>query len=253
MRILIIILLFSFSAKAQFEMKPDADLIIMPISVVGVAMGHTLTNTADSPSLSEFSSNSIFDIPFFDKLNTEYRDTYADISDILLGVQLMSPLAYSFSDTYESQIETIGKMYYQTMSINYGLNATTKAIISRSRPLSYDENTSEDMLLDPDTKFSFYSGHSSTAFASAVFSSIMLSEMPQTTLRDIGIGLNLANATAIATLRVLAGKHFLSDVVVGALIGSGIAYLITEVHRVDSPANNPQEFTPARIGFSVGF
>lgn len=252
MRILILIILCSISAKAQFEMKPNADLVIMPISVVGVAVGHTLTNTAELPSLNDYSNNSIFDIPFFDNINTEYRDTYADISDVLIGIQLLSPLAYSFSDTYNDQMETIGKMYYQTMSINYGLNATTKAIIARSRPLSYDENTSEDMLLDPDTRFSFYSGHSSTAFASAVFSSIMLSEMPQTTLRDIGIGLNLANATAIAALRVLAGKHFLSDVVVGALIGSGIAYLITEVHRVDSPNDSPQELTPARIGFSVG-
>ncbi len=233
-------------------MKPSADMVIMPISVVGVAVGHTLTNTAELPNLNDYSNNSIFDIPFFDNINTQYRDTYADVSDLLIGIQLLSPLAYSFSDKYSNQTETIGMMYYQTMSINYGLNATTKAIIARSRPLSYDDNTSKDMLLDPDTRFSFYSGHSSTAFASAVFSSIMLSEMPQTTLRDIGIGLNLANATAISALRVLAGKHFLSDVVVGALIGSGIAYLITEVHRVDSPINSPQEFTPARIGFSVG-
>jgi membrane-associated phospholipid phosphatase len=138
------------------------------------------------------------------------------------------------------------------MSINYGFNATTKSIISRNRPLAYNKNTSDKMLSDPDTKFSFYSGHSSSAFASAVFNSILLSEMPQTTLRDIGIGLNLANATAIATLRVLAGKHFLSDVVVGAVIGSGIAYIITEVHREENSSHSPQGFTPARIGVSFG-
>ncbi len=252
MRVLILFILISISAKAQFEMKPNSDLVIMPITVIGAAVGHSLTNNTDLPVLADYEQHSILDIPFFDKLNTEFRSTYADISDVLLGLQLISPLAYGFSDTYGDNLGTLGMMYYQTMSLNYGLNATTKAIIARSRPLSYSKNTTEDMLLDPDTKFSFYSGHSSSAYASAVFNSIMLSEMPQTTLRDIGIGLNLANATAIATLRVLAGKHFLSDVVIGAVIGSGIAYLITEVHRGETNSYIPHEFTPVRIGVSFG-
>lgn len=252
MRVLILFIVLSFTARAQFEMKPNADLVIMPITVIGAAVGHSLTNNTGLPVLADYEQHSILDIPFFDNLNTEYRSTYADISDVLLGLQLISPLAYGFSDTYRYELGTVGMMYYQTMSLNYGLNATTKAIIARSRPLSYSKNTSEDMLLDPDTKFSFYSGHSSSAYASAVFNSIMLSEMPQTTLRDIGIGLNLANATAIATLRVLAGKHFLSDVVIGAVIGSGIAYLITEVHRGETNSDIPKEFTPARIGVSFG-
>jgi len=252
MRILILIILFTLNAKSQFEMKPKTDLVLMPITVIGAAVGHSLTNNFETPQMSDYKDHSILDIPFFDKLNTEFRGTYADISDILLGIQLISPAAYGFSDAFVNNLETFGMMYYQTMSLNYGLNATTKAIIARSRPLSYNENSTEEMLLDPDTNFSFYSGHSSTAFASAVFNSIMLSEMPQNTLRDVGIGLNLANATAIATLRVLAGKHFLSDVVVGAVIGSGIAYLITEVHRIENSSHFPQGFTPARIGVSFG-
>ncbi len=68
----------------------------------------------------------------------------------------------------------------------------------------------------------------------------------------MGVSLNIINATAIATLRVMAGKHFFSDVLVGAIIGSGIAYLTTELHK-DTQAINTNEMEPIRFNFSVPF
>ena len=70
-------------------------------------------------------------------------------------------------------------------------------------------------LLPPD-QFSFPSGHTMTAFAVAV---PLLLYYPSLT-----IGL-LFCALSIAISRILLGMHFLSDVVAGALIGTGLGFL----------------------------
>jgi undecaprenyl-diphosphatase len=70
-------------------------------------------------------------------------------------------------------------------------------------------------LLPPD-QFSFPSGHTMTAFAVAVPLSLFYP--------SLSIGL-LFCALSIATSRIVLGMHFLSDVVAGALIGTGLGYL----------------------------
>ena len=67
----------------------------------------------------------------------------------------------------------------------------------------------------PPDRFSFPSGHTITAFAVAVSLS---SFYP-----GLLIGL-LFCAGSIALWRILLGMHFLSDVIAGALLGSGLAY-----------------------------
>ncbi len=70
-------------------------------------------------------------------------------------------------------------------------------------------------LLPPD-QFSFPSGHTMTAFAVAIPLSLFYPSLT--------IGL-LFCALSIAMSRILLGMHFLSDVVAGALIGTGLGYL----------------------------
>ena len=69
-------------------------------------------------------------------------------------------------------------------------------------------------LLPPD-QFSFPSGHSINAFAFAL--SIGLFEP------SLMYGLILC-ALSVAISRIILGLHFLSDVVVGFLIGAGLGY-----------------------------
>jgi membrane-associated phospholipid phosphatase len=85
-----------------------------------------------------------------------------------------------------------------------------------------------------------------------VFNIIILTSQSGGLNKTIGVTLNLVNATAIATLRILAAKHFLSDVIVGAIVGSGIAYLTTELHK-DNPKSNTNEFEPMRFNLSIPF
>lgn len=88
-----------------------------------------------------------------------------------------------------------------------------KKFSGRRRPFEVEPHCWATLL--PPDQFSFPSGHTITAFAVAVsFSEFYPALMPAL----------LFCALSIAASRILLGMHFLSDVVVGALIGTGLAF-----------------------------
>jgi undecaprenyl-diphosphatase len=89
-----------------------------------------------------------------------------------------------------------------------------KRLTGRRRPCQIEPHCWATLL--PPDQFSFPSGHTMTAFAVAIPLSLFYPTLT--------IGL-LFCALSIAMSRILLGMHFLSDVVAGALIGTGLGYL----------------------------
>jgi undecaprenyl-diphosphatase len=92
-----------------------------------------------------------------------------------------------------------------------GIFVSLKKISGRKRPCEYEAHVWANLL--PPDQFSFPSGHTITAFAVAVTLGAFY---------PVLLGLLLFFALAIATSRILLGMHFLSDVVVGAIVGTGL-------------------------------
>jgi undecaprenyl-diphosphatase len=95
-----------------------------------------------------------------------------------------------------------------------------KKFTGRKRPGAFEPHCWATLL--PPDQFSFPSGHTITAFAVAVS---LMRFYPSLTA-----GL-LFCAISVAASRILLGMHFLSDVLAGAAIGTGLAFLATWVVR----------------------
>ncbi len=74
-------------------------------------------------------------------------------------------------------------------------------------------------------KFGFVSGHATNAFAFAVFSALILKH------RLITISL-LVWASVVAYSRVYLGVHFPGDILGGAVLGSGLAFFFSFLHKI---------------------
>ncbi len=88
-----------------------------------------------------------------------------------------------------------------------------KKVSGRKRPCEIEPHVWANLL--PPDRFSFPSGHTITAFAVAMTLGIFYPFL---------LGPLLFCAVAIAASRILLGMHFLSDVLVGALLGTGLAF-----------------------------
>jgi undecaprenyl-diphosphatase len=96
--------------------------------------------------------------------------------------------------------------------VGIALFKSLKHLSGRRRPCEIEPHCWATLL--PPDQFSFPSGHTITAFAV----SIALSEFYPALLPVL-----LFCALSIAASRILLGMHFLSDVIVGAILGGGLA------------------------------
>lgn len=152
--------------------------------------------------------------------NTKLAATLSDI--FLFGVMpaaaFASPLATNHD--YGRAALTIGEAAVVTGVITQ----VAKFSAARGRPFAYYSNDYSS----PDSKLSFFSGHTSYSFALALSSAMLLSESyPQ---YSAGIySASLLIAALPGYLRIAADKHYLTDVLTGAIVGSAIAYGITRM------------------------
>jgi len=104
----------------------------------------------------------------------------------------------------------------------------TKALVHRSRPIMYTSRA-VGVMDDRDNRRSFPSGHTAAAFAAATSYAIMAhrQNLAHATRNDI---LLFAGAATVGSLRVAAGRHFVTDVLGGAVVGAGVGWLTARVY-----------------------
>ena len=84
----------------------------------------------------------------------------------------------------------------------------------------------------PEANSSFFSGHTSGAFAGAIFLAKAYTDMyGKTAWSKIVWTTSLSAAAFTGYCRVAAGEHFVTDVLAGALVGSAAGYFIPVLHK----------------------
>ncbi len=119
-----------------------------------------------------------------------------------------------------------------------------KSAVARPRPYTAldvsdvpasDRGDLQDDLAKPDRSHSFPSGHTAFAFASATsLATLWTLHAPRNArgraAKATAWVVGLALATTVGTLRVVAGKHYPSDVIAGAALGAGIGAAVPLAH-----------------------
>lgn len=123
------------------------------------------------------------------------------------------------------------------------LGATAVASImtlaaGRPRPFLYGDPANPESYKAPlsrrnggDAALSFLSSHTAEAFA--IVTSLYISEHrlhPRSRRPAYMLGAGLAVASLIGLSRVMAGQHFITDVIGGGLVGSSVGVLVASLH-----------------------
>ena len=116
-----------------------------------------------------------------------------------------------------------GAASLEAVAWTFGANQLAKAIINRNRRVLYSEDAIEARE-SVNSHRSMYSGHTSVSFALGTSYFLSMSHK-----KGLARSWPLISSAAIGAMRLAAAKHFPTDVVVGAVLGSATAILMHQI------------------------
>lgn len=169
-------------------------------------------------------------------------------STITKNILCFSPLLIALHEIENENwrnLLTLGVIYLEGNLVNENITSTTKILCERKRPYFYNKTTISPVLKNALTAEgnrysyeSFFSGHTSTAFYSAVFISKTFTDMyGKSAWSYIVWGTTLTLATTTGYFRYKSGWHYPTDIIVGAFVGSITGYLIPQMHKTSKFKN----------------
>lgn len=197
-------------------------------------------------------------VPAIDRFALGRRSAVAkNVSDMGVAAVLTLPLLLDAIDVRGAggSWAGLGKdvvVLAEAVVVNGALNELVKLAVRRPRPLTYGAPAGSPVLTEPENYLSFYSSHTSTAFAAGMaYATTFSLRHPDSRARYLVYGGAIAAGGGIGVTRMLAGKHFPSDVLVGALAGTAIGIGVPLMHRRDRRGRNSLTLYPAGAGLAL--
>jgi membrane-associated phospholipid phosphatase len=187
--------------------------------------------------------------------NPTAANTASNVMQVAIPVGVMGfglIQAYRFDDPAAGWSDVL--LITQATSLAMLTNVIVKYTTGRARPYVWQGNPD---LYPPDVSdanVSFFGGHTTFVFAVVVSGSTLffMQDMPGA---PYVLGVGLAAATFTAYLRMAAGKHYLSDTLVGAGVGSLIGWAVPYLFHRPGRNGAPQagDLLPAAGGVAIAW
>lgn len=159
----------------------------------------------------------------------EFNADYGNLSWVTLFGSLGGALAMvgsAYQGTGDAEQQAWVTMSYTVLAAG-AATGWTKILFHRPRPILYTDQAG--LYASRDNGRSFPSGHTTVAFAAAVAAARLSSN--RGVERNTEIALLLSAAAATGVLRVLAHRHFPTDVTAGAVLGTLVGIVVPNLAR----------------------
>ncbi len=153
-------------------------------------------------------------------------------SNILLYTSQTFPVVLTLIDkSMRKDYLKIGTLYSETFLVNIGLTSLVKNSVRRARPFVFDPDLPNEEKITKSARTSFYSGHTSgTASMCFLTARLYADYHPDSKWKPVVWTAAAVVPAAAGILRMRAGKHFSSDVLLGYLTGAAIGYFMPRIH-----------------------
>jgi membrane-associated phospholipid phosphatase len=245
-------LVLGSTANAEPTLHPRYDLV-RDLAVTGGASAATLSllvlEEKLAPTRCRWCDPSGVEADLSRRLRWSDPDAAAKGSRVLSFTLAGAALGYSLLDGYRREDPGDGwanaLLIVEATSVAMLLDTTAKYAFARQRPDAWRGETRGDRR---DRNLSFFSAQSTFAFAIAASSSTLLLEQRAPHARSYAFVVFGAAATT-AYLRVAADRHYVSDVLVGAAVGTLVGWAIP--HFFHGPTESGLHLAPAPGGIAL--
>ncbi|HEX8112413.1 MAG TPA: phosphatase PAP2 family protein [Kofleriaceae bacterium] len=187
----------------------------------------------------------------------QFSQRAAQLSDLALVAAIAAPAAYLTGATVDDADGDRLVISGEALAVDLALAQVAKYMVHRPRPYLYNhsrEAAQYAAAAGDDGWRSFYSSHAAMSFGAAVAGATLLGAASANPYaRAAAWTTGFAVATATSNLRVRAGLHFYSDVILGGLIGSAVGYAVPALHAQGKPyAVSRHDVAMAGVGMIAG-
>jgi membrane-associated phospholipid phosphatase len=168
-------------------------------------------------------------------------EDYATASDIAVTLSVVAPFALDALETHRkgtswNHFANDALLISRSILVSGAVQEAVKLLAQRPRPRLYGVEEGDPALEDDEEYVSFYSGHTTTAFAAGMsYATLYASRHPTENSRWWVYAGAMTLGTTVGVLRIQAGSHFPTDVILGAVMGTAFGIAIPRIHQRDQP------------------
>ncbi len=232
--LLLVIFFRDMQAQGPFRLSPVVDHSAVGAGLILETANYFLwEKRIDGLTAAQLGLLDPLELPPFDRFAIKnYSVPHKQISDVLLLGSIGSPALLLLDPDMRKDRYTLGLMYAETLLLTHLTTTAFKQITLRPRPFAYNDLAPLALRMKPDARYSFFSGHVSLTAAASFFSARTWCVYHPDAKGKAAVWAAAAALPAFAGyLRIRSGKHFLSDVVAGYIVGAAAGWLIPAIHR----------------------
>jgi membrane-associated phospholipid phosphatase len=248
-----LLILPSDEKRPIYKFKPGADI---PVFIVGAGWSaYAFTKIYSKPPSTEE------EILGLDKNNINGFDRWAvrpfsesidRISYYPFFASMPLPFLFLFGNTKKDFFKLTG-LYLEAMSITGFLYTGSVYFFDRYRPYAYSDESTLDQRTRGGAKNSFYAGHVALVSTSTFFMARVYADYhPESKAKWFFYTLAGTTTALTAYLRLRAGQHFPSDLLLGMAQGTLTGLLVPAFHKNKLIKNNNLSIIPFSNGRSLG-
>lgn len=233
--IVLLITTFRLNAQSPFKFRYAVDVPIISVGI-GTALGGFIhEKKRDAITLSDLQLLDRMNISNFDRSATyNWNPKAAKWSDAIMYTTMASPILFLAGERSRKDFWTASAISAEVFLLNTGITYLTKELVQRKRPYTYNPDAPFEKKLEKGSTQSFFSGHTSSV-ASMGFSFAMMHSYyyPNSRIKPLVWFAAAVLPMATAILRVRAGKHFWTDVIIGYGVGATIGIGVPFLHKIN--------------------
>ncbi|MCX2738424.1 phosphatase PAP2 family protein [Pontibacter anaerobius] len=219
------------------SLKVDAPIIAAGMGLS--AYGLSLMQDKSGLSREEITALRKDDVNGFDRFGAGYHsDNAKKISDYPFYGSFATPFLMLLNKNVGSKAGQVVVLYVETMAVTGALFTMTNGNVERARPMVYSDEVDISDKNDANALNSFYAGHTAATASATFFAAKIFHDFnPDSGARPYVWAAAAAVPAAVGYMRLKAGKHFLSDNLLGYTLGAAAGIVVPQLHKKSNKRN----------------